>query len=143
MSSASASGKPFGLPYLTLADPLGPPWGPLEDPWGTHWGTLGDPLGPLVTTWGTSWVCIGDLRIRFGVPWRDLGNILAITWEFFWTLWAPLSDFFGATCSSKGLSKAPRGAPGDTLGTSWEHFARFESVHEVIRCNMQKPLDLL
>ena len=142
----------FGLPYLTPGDPLGTLWGPLGDPWGTPWGSqgpLGDPLDPWVvlgTPWdplGTLWASIGDLRVRLGVPWRDHVNLLGITWEFFWTLWVPLRDFLGATWNSKGLSKATKGVPGDHLGASWEHFARFESVHEANRCNMQKPSNLL
>ena len=145
-SAADSLGNPLGTPWGPLGDPLVTSWGPLGTPWGflgDLLGTLGDLLGtswgfrgePLGTTWrpqGMSW---GPL----GTPWRSLWDHLP---GFFVTLGASWGSFEGIL-DLQGAPIAPQGGPGGLLEGSWDHFGGFESVYEAIRCNMQKPSNLM
>ena len=71
----------------------------------------------------------------------SMNNVLRIYWVIILRDYLEfLLDASGASWGNLGASK---GGPGGLLGASCEHFEGFGNVYEAIRCNMQKPSNLL
>ena len=128
VSSASASGKPFGLPHVTLGDPSGILWGP-EDPLGTSWGRLRDPWGTPWGSLGDPWGLFGALEEPLGYPLGLFGYVLRFLGETLATFWESLGSSFGhfgclpgtfggRLGAPKASQRPPKGPPGDHLGAS-------------------------
>ena len=141
------------LPYLSPGDPLGTPWGPLGDLLGTPWDPLETPWGPLGQSLGIPgdpWGLFGALEEPLGYPLGLFGYVLRFLGETLATFWNHLEVLLDTLGASQGLlvgdlelQRPLKGPQRDPRETIWEHLARFESIHEAIRCNMQKPSNLL